>query len=199
MGCQKDRNIERQTDRRTDRLTERQIQDRKTFQLSYHNKSCSECQWDVRKRRRRRRFIVSIYISYYNYSLNTEITENRKQELRQFCEEIEENITCCCATLLWITEVSRWLIQKPISWLSSWMSLGWFPVVVPVGGCWRGLHHGRQTLPLLLQYPVFLLWWCVGALGGLLSHHLHLVSTRRCSIEPSHSSSHKEQFPVLFM
>ena len=33
MGCQKDRNIERQTDRRTDRLTERQIQDRKTFQL----------------------------------------------------------------------------------------------------------------------------------------------------------------------
>ena len=52
-GCQKDRkidrNTDRQTDRRTDRLTERQIQDRKTFQLSYQNKSCSECQWDVRK------------------------------------------------------------------------------------------------------------------------------------------------------
>ena len=56
-GCQKDRNIERQkyrqidrqTDRRTDRLTERQIQDRKTFQLSYQNKSCSECQRDFRK------------------------------------------------------------------------------------------------------------------------------------------------------
>ena len=40
MGCQKDRNIERQTDRWTDRLTEREIQDRKTFQLSYQNKSC---------------------------------------------------------------------------------------------------------------------------------------------------------------
>ena len=52
-GCQKDRKTEiqtdRQTDRRTDRLTERQIQDRKTFQLSYQNKSCSECQRDVRK------------------------------------------------------------------------------------------------------------------------------------------------------
>ena len=52
-GCQKDRkidrNTDRQTDRRTDRLTERQIQDRKTFQLSYQNKSCSECQQDVKK------------------------------------------------------------------------------------------------------------------------------------------------------
>ena len=56
-GCQKDRKTERQkyrqtdrqSDRRTDRQTERQIQDRKTFQLSYQNKSCSECQWDVRK------------------------------------------------------------------------------------------------------------------------------------------------------
>ena len=55
--CQKDRQRDRQTarqtdrktDRRTDRLTERQIQDRKTFQLSYQNKSCSECQQDVRK------------------------------------------------------------------------------------------------------------------------------------------------------
>ena len=46
---QKDRQKYRQTDRRTDRLTERQIQDRKTFQLSYQNKSCSECQWEVRK------------------------------------------------------------------------------------------------------------------------------------------------------
>ena len=42
-GCQKDRKTEIQIDRRTDRLTERQIQDRKTFQLSYQNKSCSEC------------------------------------------------------------------------------------------------------------------------------------------------------------
>ena len=48
-GCQKDRKIDRNTDRQTDGLTERQIQDRKTFQLSYQNKSCSECQWDVRK------------------------------------------------------------------------------------------------------------------------------------------------------
>ena len=37
-GCQKDRNIERQTDRQTDRLTDRQIEDRTTFQLSYQNK-----------------------------------------------------------------------------------------------------------------------------------------------------------------
>ena len=44
-GCQKDRNIER----KTDGLTERQIPDKKTFQLSYQNKSCSECQRDVRK------------------------------------------------------------------------------------------------------------------------------------------------------
>ncbi len=48
-GCQKDRKIDRNTDRQTDGLTERQIQDRKTFQLSYQNKSCSECQRDVRK------------------------------------------------------------------------------------------------------------------------------------------------------
>ena len=31
------------------RKTERQIEDRKTFQLSYQNKSCSECQQDVKK------------------------------------------------------------------------------------------------------------------------------------------------------
>ena len=52
-GCQKNRKTEIQTDRQTDRqtirLTERQIQDRKTFQLSYQNKSCSECQRDFRK------------------------------------------------------------------------------------------------------------------------------------------------------
>ena len=48
-GCQKDRNTGRQTYRQTDRQTERQIEDRKTFQLSYQNKSCSECQQDVRK------------------------------------------------------------------------------------------------------------------------------------------------------
>ena len=48
MGCQKDRNIEGQSDK-TDGLTERQIQDRKTFQLSYQIKSCSECQRDFRK------------------------------------------------------------------------------------------------------------------------------------------------------
>ena len=39
-GCQKDRNTGRQTYRQTDRQTERQIEDRKTFQLSYKNKSC---------------------------------------------------------------------------------------------------------------------------------------------------------------
>ena len=39
-GCQKDRNTGRQTYRQTDRQTERQIEDRKTFQLSYQNKSC---------------------------------------------------------------------------------------------------------------------------------------------------------------
>ena len=39
-GCQKARNIDRNTDRQTDRQTERQIEDRKTFQLSYQNKSC---------------------------------------------------------------------------------------------------------------------------------------------------------------
>ena len=48
-GCQKDRNAGRQTDRQTDRQTERQIEDKTTFQLSYQNKSCSECQQDVRK------------------------------------------------------------------------------------------------------------------------------------------------------
>ena len=54
-GCQKDRNRkterqkDRNTDRQTDGLIERQIQDRKTFQLSYQNKSCSECQRDFRK------------------------------------------------------------------------------------------------------------------------------------------------------
>ena len=35
-------------DRLTDRQTERQIEDKTTFQLSYQNKSCSECQQDVR-------------------------------------------------------------------------------------------------------------------------------------------------------
>ena len=46
-GCQKDRQrqqdirkTEKQADRHTDRLTERQIEDRKTFQLNYQNKSC---------------------------------------------------------------------------------------------------------------------------------------------------------------
>ena len=40
---------DRRTDRQTDRQTERQIEDKTTFQLSYQNKSCSECQQDVRK------------------------------------------------------------------------------------------------------------------------------------------------------
>merc|ERR1712001_241060 len=35
-------------DRRTDGQTDRQI-DRQIFQLSYQNKSCSECQQDVKK------------------------------------------------------------------------------------------------------------------------------------------------------
>ena len=30
-------------------MSERQIEDRKTFQISYQNKSCQECQQDVRK------------------------------------------------------------------------------------------------------------------------------------------------------
>ena len=51
-GCLKDRNTGRPTDRQTDRRTERQIEDRKTFQLSYQNKSCLECQLDVRKLKR---------------------------------------------------------------------------------------------------------------------------------------------------
>ena len=41
--------VEVQTDRWTDIPTERQIQDRKTFQLSYQNKRCSECQQDASK------------------------------------------------------------------------------------------------------------------------------------------------------
>ena len=52
-GCQKDRNTGRQTYRQTDRQTERQIEDRKTFQLSYRNKTCSECQQDVKQKDRR--------------------------------------------------------------------------------------------------------------------------------------------------
>ena len=35
-------------DRRTDRQTDRQIEDKTTFQPSYQNKSCSECQQDVK-------------------------------------------------------------------------------------------------------------------------------------------------------
>ena len=38
--------IERQADRQTDRQTDK---DKRTFQLSYQNKSCSECQQDVIK------------------------------------------------------------------------------------------------------------------------------------------------------
>ena len=43
-GCQKDRKTDQ-----TDRHPDRQIEDRKTFQLSYQNKRCSECQQDVKK------------------------------------------------------------------------------------------------------------------------------------------------------
>ena len=43
---------ERQNDMPKDRLTDRQIEDKTTFQLSYQNKSCSECQQDVRKTER---------------------------------------------------------------------------------------------------------------------------------------------------
>ena len=42
-GCQKDRQRQqdvRKTETQADRQTERQIEDRKTFQLSYQNKSC---------------------------------------------------------------------------------------------------------------------------------------------------------------
>ena len=46
---QNDMPKDRRTDRQTDRQTERQIEDKTTFQLSYQNKSCSECQQDVRK------------------------------------------------------------------------------------------------------------------------------------------------------
>ena len=47
-GCHEDRKTGRQTDRKADGQTDRQ-KDRNTFQLSYQNKSCSECQQDVRK------------------------------------------------------------------------------------------------------------------------------------------------------
>ena len=40
---QKDRPTDSLTDRQTDRQTERQIEDKTTFQLSYQNKTCSEC------------------------------------------------------------------------------------------------------------------------------------------------------------
>ena len=40
---QKDMPKDRRTDRQTDRQTERQIVDKTTFQLSYQNKTCSEC------------------------------------------------------------------------------------------------------------------------------------------------------------
>ena len=46
---QQDMPKDRLTDRQTDRQTERQIEDKTTFQLSYQNKNCSECQQDVRK------------------------------------------------------------------------------------------------------------------------------------------------------
>ena len=52
IRCQKDRQRQqdiRKTEKQADRQTERQIEDRKTFQLSYQNKRCSECQLDVRK------------------------------------------------------------------------------------------------------------------------------------------------------
>ena len=45
-GCQKDRKTGGQTDRRTDRHTDRKTNE--TFQLSYQNKSFSECQQDVK-------------------------------------------------------------------------------------------------------------------------------------------------------
>ncbi len=48
-GCQKDRKTDRPTEIQIERQTERQIEDRKTFLLSYQNKSCSECQQDLRK------------------------------------------------------------------------------------------------------------------------------------------------------
>ena len=38
-----------QTERQTDRQTERQIEEKTAFQPGYQNKSCSECQQDVRK------------------------------------------------------------------------------------------------------------------------------------------------------
>ena len=41
---QNDMPKDRLTDRQTDRQTERQIEDKTTFQPSYQNKSCSECQ-----------------------------------------------------------------------------------------------------------------------------------------------------------
>ena len=40
---QKNRPTDSLTDRQTDRQTERQIEDKTTFQLSYQNKTCSEC------------------------------------------------------------------------------------------------------------------------------------------------------------
>ena len=50
-GSQKDRPTDSQADRQTDRKTDK---DKTTFQLSYRNKSCSECQQDVRKIERQR-------------------------------------------------------------------------------------------------------------------------------------------------
>ena len=46
-GCQKDRQRDQQTARQKDRQKNRK-KDRKIFQLT-HQKSCSECQLDVRK------------------------------------------------------------------------------------------------------------------------------------------------------
>ena len=51
VNMMSERRAKRQTDRRTDGQTDRQTQteDKMTFQLSYQNKSCSECQQGVRK------------------------------------------------------------------------------------------------------------------------------------------------------
>ena len=46
-GCQKDKKADRRTDRK---------KEMKTFQLSCQNKSCSECQQDVRKIERQKDF-----------------------------------------------------------------------------------------------------------------------------------------------
>ena len=100
-GCQKDRTTCQKT---------RQKEDKTTFQLSYQNKSCSECKQDVKKSQTDRKIYSDIQTERQNDSMTvSQNTRTAKEPTLVFCSStpVPVPIIDLVASLKWSVYGSR--------------------------------------------------------------------------------------------